>query len=74
MKYIILFTLIACNSSINSDLTVDSCVLGEDMVVWQLIREDDGKYLFSDVPVKEGAMVHVFEDISALKKVDCPKL
>lgn len=42
------------------------------MDVWKLLRMDEGKYLFATYPYTEGAPVEILEDVSALKKVDCP--
>lgn len=37
------------------------------------MREDEGKYLFVQYPELEGAPVHAVDDVSAFKKVECPK-
>ncbi len=44
------------------------------MEVWQLLRENEGKYLFVQFPPKEGMPVHLVEDLKVFKKVDCPKI
>ena len=71
MKYLILFSLLACSPSI-PPVKVGECVLGTDMGVWKLMREDDGKFLFVQYPEVEGAPVHAVMDLVAYKKVDCP--
>ncbi len=72
MKYLILISFLsACSPSPN--LKVGECVLGTNMGVWKLMREDEGKYLFVQFPELEGAPVHAVADVSAFKKVECPK-
>ncbi len=44
------------------------------MEVWQLLRENEGNYLFVQFPPKEGMPVHLVKDLKVFNKVDCPKI
>lgn len=73
MKYLFfLIILTSCLPLKSKELEVGSCVLGENMVTWKLLRKDNAKYVFVDSPVKEGSLMRSIEDISGFKKVDCP--
>ena len=73
MRYFILVLItMACNSSTSKKPQIGECYIGTRMDVWKLLRMDEGKYLFATYPYDEGAPVEVMEDVSALKKVDCP--
>ena len=74
MRYLFfLIILTSCLPLTPSKLEVGECVLGEEMVVWKLLRMEKGIYLFVDVPEKEGAPIRTVEDIAAFKKVNCPR-
>lgn len=73
MKYLFLITLIiSCTPAKTPDMNIGDCVVGENMEVWQLLREEEGKYLFVQFPPREGMPVHLLDDLSVFKKVDCP--
>lgn len=73
MRLLLLITLIiSCSPSKTPDMNIGDCVVGENMEVWQLLRVDGGKYLFAQFPVREGMPVHLVDDLSVFKKVDCP--
>jgi len=75
MRYLIFLIILAsCIPLKSSKLDVGECVLGEDMVVWKLLKKDKNLYLFVDAPEKEGSLLRTVEDISAFKKVKCPIL
>lgn len=52
---------------------VEECVIGPQMDVLKLLRAEDDKYLFVEYPYAEDSPVEIMEDVSALKKVDCPE-
>jgi hypothetical protein len=49
------------------------CILGQNMEVWEFLREGDGKYLFVKFPAIDGSPVYTLDDLSTFKKVSCPK-
>ena len=72
MKYVLLFLLLSCTKASKSKITSGDCVLGGNMQVWKLLRQEDDMYLFAKYPLVEGTPVEMVTDISAFKKVDCP--
>ncbi|MCM2350049.1 MAG: hypothetical protein NDI69_08500 [Bacteriovoracaceae bacterium] len=73
MKLFIIITLIfSCTPVKTPDMNVGDCVVGQNMEVWQLLREDEGKFLFAQFPVREGKPVHLIDDIAVFKKIECP--
>ena len=72
MKFLILFSILsACSPSIPPP-KVGECVIGTNMGVWKLMREENGKFLLIQYPEVEGSPVHTVTDLAAYKKVDCP--
>lgn len=74
MKLLLLLFIVSCSVNKAPELAKGDCVLGENMEVWELLRQDEGKYLFAQFPVREGVPVHVVEDLRPFKKVDCPPI
>jgi hypothetical protein len=68
-----LIILVSCLPLTPAKLKAGDCVLGDDMVTWKLLRTERGIYLFVDAPEREGSLIRTIEDISAFKKVTCPK-
>lgn len=74
MKYfLLLVVLLGCNPANRSLPKVDECVIGPQMDVMKLLREEDEKFLFVEYPYAEDSPVEIMEDVSALKKVECPE-
>lgn len=75
MKIIVLMLilLVGCEARRGVDFKVGDCALGGSLGVWKLTKKEQGKYLFVAYPVQEGAALEVVEDISVLKKIDCPR-
>ena len=73
MKVILFLLIISCVPKSKIDLTVGECVIDQDMSLWKLIKIDQEHYLFSRYPLREGSPVVILEDISILKKTNCPQ-
>ena len=52
---------------------VNECVIGPKMDVLKLLRADEDKFLFVEYPYEKDSSIAVIEDVSALKKVECPE-
>lgn len=72
--WVIIFILASCEKSNQHLLKVEECVVAPDLAVWQLIRVDGDKHLFTRYPAEEGSKVEMMEDISTLKKIKCPEM
>lgn len=68
-----LFIICSCNPLRRIEPKVEECVIGPQMDVLKLLRTEDEKYLFVEYPYAEDSPVEIMEDVSALKKVDCPE-
>ena len=74
MKFIIMLLFIcSCIPLRRVEPKVEECVIGPQMDVLKLLRTEDEKYLFVEYPYAEDSPVEIMEDVSALKKVDCPE-
>lgn len=74
MRYLlILLFLTGCNPLKRAVPEVNECVIGPKMDVMKLLREEDDKFLFVEYPYAEDSPVEIIEDVSALKKVECPE-
>jgi hypothetical protein len=74
MKFIILLIfIIGCQPLRRIEPRVNECVIGPQMDVLKLLRADDEKYMFVEYPYAEDSPVEIIEDVSALKKVECPE-
>lgn len=74
MKYFFLLLLIVSCNPVNKNLPeVSECVIGPKMDVMKLVREEDDKYMFVEYPYAADSPVEIMEDVSALKKVECPE-
>lgn len=72
MRYFVLLLItISCNTT-QSKPQIGECFIGPQMEVRKLLRMDQGKYLFANYPYDESSPAEIMEDVSALKKVDCP--
>jgi hypothetical protein len=72
MKWILFLTFIACIPVKKPDFKAGDCVLGPEMKVWKIEREDEDNYLLSEFPFSEDSKVEVVKDFSTLRKTDCP--
>lgn len=74
MRYLLILLFLAgCNPLKRSIPEVNECVIGPKMDVMKLLREEDDKFLFVEYPYAEDSPVEIIEDVSALKKVECPE-
>jgi hypothetical protein len=73
MKWIFFFILISCIPVKKPDFKVGDCVLGPEMKVWNIVKEDEDHYLLSKFPPTENSKVEVVKDFSTLRKIDCPE-
>lgn len=71
-RFLILILGLACTKTEVMNIKKGECVLGRGMDVYQLIREDEGIYLFARVPVDESSPLEVVKDLSTFRKVECP--
>lgn len=67
---LLIFT--GCQRATDFPLEAGECVLGDQMAVWQVLREDEGTYLMARTPVIEGSPIHIVKDLRTFKKVECP--
>lgn len=73
MRYLLILLIVAGCNPANRLPEVDECVIGPQMDVMKLLREEDDKYMFVEYPYAEDSPVEIMEDVSALKKVECPE-
>jgi hypothetical protein len=74
LRYLLfLLIVVSCLPLTPAKLKEGDCVIGDNMVIWKLLRNEKGIYLFVDAPEREGSLIRTIKDISALKKVTCPK-
>lgn len=74
MKFLLVLVLIiGCQPLKRLEPKVEECVIGPKMEVLKLIREEEHKYMFVGYPYGEESPVEIIEDVSALKKVECPE-
>ena len=53
------------------ELKPGDCVIGRGMVLWQLQRNEGGKFLFLHFPLQPDSKLEIVEDTSLYKKVEC---
>jgi hypothetical protein len=73
MKVLMLIIPFAFSCQSQKQLVVGVCVIGTRMVVWNLLRKEEGRFMFTTLPAIEGAPVEIVTDITAFKRVDCPQ-
>lgn len=75
IKYLFLLLVISgCLGVSNRTPEVNECVIGPKMDVLKLLRtKDEDKYMFVEYPYDQNSPIEIMEDVSALKKVECPE-
>jgi len=71
--FIMLLFIFGCVPLRRMEPKVEECVIGPRMDVLKVLRAEDQKYMFVEYPYDEDSPVEIIEDVSALKKVECPK-
>lgn len=71
--FIMLLFIFGCVPLRRMEPKVEECVIGPRMDVLKVLRAEDQKYMFVEYPYDEDSPVEIIEDVSALKKVECPE-
>lgn len=74
MKYPVMLLIFCGCIAINDRMPeVNECVIGPKMDVLKLLRTDEDKFLFVEYPYEKDSPVSIIQDVSTLKKVECPE-
>jgi hypothetical protein len=73
MKFFMLALLfLGCETVGNFELKDGECIIGPSSTTWKLLRKVEKKYMFVELPESMDSQVQVLDDLSTVKKIECP--